>query len=268
MDYQKHYRSLIERSYKRNIEGYVERHHILPRCMGGTDDVKNLCILTPKEHFIAHLLLVRMYKESDHVYKLASAVNMMINNTSSGRRNTSRSYEYARMMYIRHHPCKQDHVKQKIRDSLARARYEGRVQVGPKVERMTQPCGCGCGEVFTKKITSSQTYIKGHATRVRYRDQSERDRQSDRVKTHISSLSDGQKQIRMQAAMMCDQTKRAQNISESKKGKSTNQKEIEIQKYGMMTDEEFEFHVRGRTGRIATRMRNRRQIYHDRNGDN
>jgi len=40
-----------------NILGYVERHHILPRCLNGDDSSENLVFLTAKEHFIAHYLL-------------------------------------------------------------------------------------------------------------------------------------------------------------------------------------------------------------------
>lgn len=36
---------------------HSERHHIVPRCLGGTDDEENLIYLTYREHFIAHKLL-------------------------------------------------------------------------------------------------------------------------------------------------------------------------------------------------------------------
>ena len=46
-------------------EGYVEKHHIIPRCMFGTDKASNLVLLTPDEHFVAHQLLVKIYPEVD-----------------------------------------------------------------------------------------------------------------------------------------------------------------------------------------------------------
>ena len=61
MNYSKHYILLIERSKNRILEGYVEKHHILPKCLGGTDDRNNIAILTPEEHFLAHQLLIKMY---------------------------------------------------------------------------------------------------------------------------------------------------------------------------------------------------------------
>lgn len=59
----KHYLLLAEKARTRNLEGYVEKHHVVPRCMGGSDDADNLVELTPEEHFTAHLLLMRMYPE-------------------------------------------------------------------------------------------------------------------------------------------------------------------------------------------------------------
>ena len=61
MDYKKHYNLLIERSRDRILDGYVEKHHITPRCLGGTDDRNNIAILTPEEHFLAHQLLIKIH---------------------------------------------------------------------------------------------------------------------------------------------------------------------------------------------------------------
>ena len=36
---------------------YHERHHIIPRCLGGGNEEENLIDLFAKEHFIAHKLL-------------------------------------------------------------------------------------------------------------------------------------------------------------------------------------------------------------------
>ena len=61
MNYKKHYNLLIERSRNRIIEGYVEKHHIIPRCLGGSDNIDNIVVLTPEEHFLAHQLLLKMH---------------------------------------------------------------------------------------------------------------------------------------------------------------------------------------------------------------
>lgn len=62
MNFQLIYNNLIEKATKRQIvDGYSEQHHILPRSVGGTDETDNLVELTAREHFIAHLLLAKIY---------------------------------------------------------------------------------------------------------------------------------------------------------------------------------------------------------------
>ena len=65
MDYQKIYNNIIERGKNRKLLGYTERHHIVPRCMGGSESADNLVDLTAKEHFLCHKLLVEMYPNID-----------------------------------------------------------------------------------------------------------------------------------------------------------------------------------------------------------
>lgn len=84
MNYKKHYDLLITRGKNRMLEGYVEKHHIVPRCMGGTDEKENLVQLTPEEHFLAHQLLIKMYPT---VTGLASATQLMTIHQTEHRTN-------------------------------------------------------------------------------------------------------------------------------------------------------------------------------------
>ena len=43
-------------------EIYKEKHHILPRCIQGTDNINNIVLLTAKEHFVCHHILTKVYK--------------------------------------------------------------------------------------------------------------------------------------------------------------------------------------------------------------
>lgn len=62
MNYTRIYNELIQRGINRKIlEGYSEKHHIIPICIGGSNKKDNLVKLTAREHFIAHWLLVRIY---------------------------------------------------------------------------------------------------------------------------------------------------------------------------------------------------------------
>lgn len=74
MDYQRIYNELIQRSQQRETEGFVERHHIVPKCLGGSDEIENIVRLTPEEHYVAHQLLVKIYPSHQG---LAFAAHMM-----------------------------------------------------------------------------------------------------------------------------------------------------------------------------------------------
>lgn len=64
MNYQRIYDQLITRAKTRiPPQGYIEHHHIVPRCMNGSNDKSNIAILTPEEHFVAHVLLVKIHPE-------------------------------------------------------------------------------------------------------------------------------------------------------------------------------------------------------------
>lgn len=77
MDYTAIYQRLIEKAKTRTIDGYKETHHIIPRCLGGTDDPSNLVDLTPEEHYLAHQLLVKIHFNNG---KLLYAAVMMCSN--------------------------------------------------------------------------------------------------------------------------------------------------------------------------------------------
>ncbi|HHB0793404.1 TPA: NUMOD1 domain-containing DNA-binding protein [Vibrio cholerae] len=97
MNYSKIYESLISRCKNREIllEEYTEKHHIIPRCMGGSDDLDNIVILTAREHFIAHLLLAKIHKGH---FGLTSAMVMMCTD-KSGNRLTNRLYSLHRKLF-------------------------------------------------------------------------------------------------------------------------------------------------------------------------
>ena len=63
MDYNKLYQRFIESRplRKKNYNDGLETHHILPKSIGGKDTKKNLIVLTPREHFIAHRMLAKMF---------------------------------------------------------------------------------------------------------------------------------------------------------------------------------------------------------------
>jgi hypothetical protein len=63
MDYERIYNKLIAQAANTPPTQSTETHHIVPRSCGGTDDPSNLVALTVKQHYIAHLLLAKMYRQ-------------------------------------------------------------------------------------------------------------------------------------------------------------------------------------------------------------
>jgi len=97
MNYERLHDALIAKAMSRTLTGYKERHHIIPRCMGGGDESENLVDLTAKEHFIVHKLLVEIYPE---VKGLKYALWMMANKVGNGiheREYRIGSREYQRL---------------------------------------------------------------------------------------------------------------------------------------------------------------------------
>jgi len=77
------------------ISGYYEKHHIIPKCMGGTDDAENIVLLPSRAHFIAHALLHKAYPEHTG---LAHAFAMMaVNNHNQHRSFSSRLYALSKV---------------------------------------------------------------------------------------------------------------------------------------------------------------------------
>jgi len=58
--YTKWYFNIVTNASKRLSNGYVEKHHIIPKSLGGLVGKSNLVKLTAREHFICHMLLVKM----------------------------------------------------------------------------------------------------------------------------------------------------------------------------------------------------------------
>jgi hypothetical protein len=99
MDYQKIYNNLIStRSNQPCLKDeYYEKHHIIPRCLGGTDEPTNLIMLTYREHYIAHWLLCKIHKK---IPGIQYAFLCMLRRQPNGDRIlTSRMFETIKRNY-------------------------------------------------------------------------------------------------------------------------------------------------------------------------
>ena len=69
--YTKWYYGIIEKARSRNLLHGIEKHHIIPRELGGSDDPKNIVNLTYYEHALCHVLLTKMLT-GNNKYKMVS----------------------------------------------------------------------------------------------------------------------------------------------------------------------------------------------------
>lgn len=93
MNYKLIYEKLINRGLKRGhnkkkLGYYTESHHIIPKCMGGSDDENNLVLLTAREHLIAHVILFKIHR----LPKLMFAIHRMCGNEFP----SSKKYDWMR----------------------------------------------------------------------------------------------------------------------------------------------------------------------------
>jgi len=108
--YKKWYDQIIANGLAVKLPGY-ERHHILPKSLGGSDNESNLIYITSREHFICHWLLTKIYPIGEEHWKMLNALRMMrAENKNQYRYNTkitSRVYakikeEYAKLQSERY----------------------------------------------------------------------------------------------------------------------------------------------------------------------
>ena len=65
MNYKSIYEEIINNAKnrgfdRRKLNYYTERHHIIPKCLGGTNDKSNLVLLTGREHYLCHKILFKL----------------------------------------------------------------------------------------------------------------------------------------------------------------------------------------------------------------
>jgi len=103
MNYEKIYYEIINKALRKELSGqrwkgdgnYYEKHHIKPRSLKGTDYNNNLVLLTAKEHYLCHWLLVKRYKIGTlERKKMLKAWFMMAGIGDTGRvKNSMKDYE-------------------------------------------------------------------------------------------------------------------------------------------------------------------------------
>ncbi len=101
--YNKWYFELInKRKLNPVVEGYSEKHHIIPSSLGGTNNSDNIVSLSAREHYLAHLLLARM-TTGPSLHKMIRGAWLMSCPTMENRdyKINSRIYETLRINHAK-----------------------------------------------------------------------------------------------------------------------------------------------------------------------
>jgi len=109
--YSKIYFSIINKAKKekrnRNKKIIYEKHHIIPKSfklLKNIDYKNNLVLLTPKEHYICHLLLTKMPKNKLFKYKMNNAFRIMQTCSKfNNYRVSSKFYKSRKIKYSENH---------------------------------------------------------------------------------------------------------------------------------------------------------------------
>jgi hypothetical protein len=93
MNYLSIYNSIMQQARNRTLEHGFERHHVIPKSLGGANNLSNLVQLTLREHFVAHKLLTRIHTGTAQK-KMWFAYYRLCNRH---RHTTSRMYEQSKL---------------------------------------------------------------------------------------------------------------------------------------------------------------------------
>ena len=123
--YTRWYYNIVRRAQSSTTVGYVEKHHIIPKSLGGDNHRDNLVSLTAREHFVCHLLLTKMTTGIARK-KMVLAVFYLSGKGKSSRNNvikSSRIYERLRRDLAEFVSFQKKGCKQPPRSILSRKRY-------------------------------------------------------------------------------------------------------------------------------------------------
>jgi hypothetical protein len=190
MNYQSIYNQIIERAKNRQLEGYKEKHHIIPRCLDGGNNKENLVELTAREHFLCHLLLVEIHPKNNKLWYALHLMSINKNKQYVKYKVSSRMYEY---------------IKTK--------RYEIKREHSEETKmKMRKPKPDGFGDNISKKLTGRKDSLETRKKK------SESNKGKDgfwKGKSHSDETKSKMKKARKNVILTKE---RNDKISQSKKG--------------------------------------------------
>lgn len=105
MNYKLFYERLINKAKSKGRtkdSSQYENHHIIPECMGGSDDFSNMVYLTFKEHYLAHYALTKIHSNKELDYAFWAMNNQKGGNSHRNNKINSRLFEAAKKKVSNH----------------------------------------------------------------------------------------------------------------------------------------------------------------------
>lgn len=158
-------------------EEYHERHHILPKCLGGTNDKDNLIDLYAREHFIAHKLLAQEHPENKKLNYAWTMMSWITNDCQQRYSLSPEEYEESRKKFselskskkgIKLGPMSEDHKRKisqsnkgkKVSEETRRKMSQNHADVSGKNSPMYGVCHTGENNPFYGKHHTEETKEK------------------------------------------------------------------------------------------------------------
>ena len=134
--YHRWYFQIIKNAQSRILDIYSEKHHIVPKCLGGSDLKENIVELTAREHFICHWLLTKFVSVDRE--KMDYALWLMINVENKFQERykiNSKTYEILKTrlakIFSKQHTGKKmsEETKRKISETRKKKFQEGTLEI-------------------------------------------------------------------------------------------------------------------------------------------
>lgn len=212
---------------------YHERHHIVPRCMGGTNDEENLIDLFAKEHFVAHKLLAQENPDNDGLAYAWTMMAFVKDKNQERYELTPQEYEEARIKQSEltsrrsKELWKDDEYRKRVSETHKKENLSeetlSKLAEASRGRKHTEEDKRKIGDVHRGKVVSEETRQKLSASHKRtWENQAYRDEQIKKSKERCKEELFGQQMRERQIKNWQDENYRQKTID----GISKAQKEL------------------------------------------
>ena len=136
------------------LSGYNEKHHILPKCLGGKDDESNLVLLPCRYHVLAHLILLEIYPDHQGI---AYAAHCLMVWDKTGKRIESIQKHFSSRIISQ--------AKEKAYKSLVGRKLSSETKMKMSLSRSGEKhhaYGKIFSEEYRRKLSEAQSGSKNH----------------------------------------------------------------------------------------------------------